>query len=234
MTKEFLRAPYNFSNQTPVETPFLKARQEWDNRIGASVIQAKNWRLACLLALASTLISSSVVLLQLKQHKVIPVLVGIDKERGEPVVIGRAEQFGYRPQLQEIKYFLSNFITLVRGVPSDPVQIKQNWTKAYAFLKRDAANILNDLTNRDKNSPLKKIGELTALIKPVSVVQIDNGNSYQARWEESIYDGHGSLVESFTMTGVFTIEIETPPDEQTLSQNPLGFFITNFQWNREL
>lgn len=26
------------------ETPYLQARQEWDNRIGSSVIQAYNWR----------------------------------------------------------------------------------------------------------------------------------------------------------------------------------------------
>lgn len=234
MSKEFLKDPPNYRLETAPETPFLRARQEWDNRIGASAIQAKNWRLACLGAITCSMLTVGALTIQIRQNKIIPVIVGIDKERGEPMVLGRADQYVYKPQLQEIKYFLSNFITLVRAVPSDPVLIKQNWLKAYAFLRRDAANVLNDLTNRDENSPLKRLGELTVLIQPIAVVQIDGGNSYQARWEESIYDGHGSPVERFTMTGIFTIEIQPPRDENSLSNNPLGFYITNFQWNREL
>jgi len=234
MTKEFLKEPPDYRVPVPPETPFLRARQEWDNRIGATVVQAKNWRLACIGALTSTLIALFALTFQIQQRKVIPVLVGIDKERGEPIVLGRVDQYVYKPQLQEIKYFLSNFITLVRAVPSDPVLIKQNWLKAYAFLRRDAANVLNDLTNRDQSSPLKRLGDLTVLIQPIAVVQIDGGNSYQARWEESVYNNHGSPVDRFTMTGIFTVEIEPPKDEASLSKNPLGFYITNFQWNREL
>ena len=234
MTKEFLSEPSSYKPSGHPETPYLMAQQVWDNRIGSTVAQAKNWRLACIGAIATSLVLSAGLVFQAKQHKVIPVIVGIDKERGEPVVVGPVSEDSYQPQLQEIKYFLTNFLTLVRSVPSDPVLIKQNWLKAYAFLNHDAANILNDITNKDANSALKKIGDQTVIVQPISVVQVADGNSFQARWEETIYNNHGNPVDRYVMNGVFTIEIMQPVDQKAISQNPLGLYIKNFQWNKEL
>lgn len=213
----------------------MRAQQEWDDRIGATVVQAKNWRLAFFASALTGLALVGIVVIQLHQARVIPVIVGIDRERGEPFVMGKISEGGYQPQLQEIKFFLTHFVTLVRAVPSDPVLIKQNWLKAYFFLRRDAANILNDITNKDPQSPLKKIGEQTVIIQPISVTQIEGGNSYQTRWEETVYNSHGGATDHYVMTGIFTIELdESPADEKTLMQNPLGLYIKHFQWNREL
>jgi type IV secretion system protein TrbF len=40
-----------------LETPYLKARQEWDRRMGMTVVQARNWRLAAFAALGLILVS---------------------------------------------------------------------------------------------------------------------------------------------------------------------------------
>jgi type IV secretion system protein TrbF len=234
MSKEFLAPPAILKPDGHPQSPYMRARQEWDERIGAAVVQAKNWRLAFFfLALITALILLG-LLYQLKQHRVVPVIVGLDKERGEPVVIGKASDVPYRPKLQEIKFFLSQFITCVRSVPTDPVLIKQNWLRAYQFLRRDAANVLNDITQKDIESPLKKIGLETVIAKPISVTQVGDGNSYQVRWEETRYDSSGIAVDRFIMNGVFTIQIDPPATEKTLLANPLGIYISHFQWSREL
>ncbi len=234
MTKEFHAEPISFKAQGHPITPYLRAQREWDDRIGSAVVRAKNWRLAFFGSLLLGLLLGSGLVLQSLQSKVVPVIVGLDRERGEPVVLGSVYERPYQPQLQEIKYFLTHFITLVRAVPKDPVLIKQNWLKAYAFLRRDAANVLNSLTNSEVDSPLKRIGEQTVIVQPLSVVQVAGGDSFQARWEESIYNQQGNAVERYVMNAVFTIELEQPKDEKSLTQNPLGLYITNFQWNREL
>lgn len=234
MSKEFLAAPTNFKPEGHPVTPYMRAQQEWDNRIGATVVQAKNWRLAFFCSSLVCFALTGGMIAQSLQRKVIPVIVGIDTERGEPKVIGRVSEDGYQPKIQEVKYFISQFIGFVRSVPSDPVLIKQNWLKSYAFLRHDAANLLNDLTNKDENSPLKRIGQQTVIIKPISVVQVAGTNSYQARWEETIYDNNGLAKERYVMNGVFTVEMSPPTDEAALTQNPLGLFIENFQWSREL
>ena len=231
---EFLSAPLNMKPTEHPVTPFMRAQQEWDDRIGATVIQSKNWRLAFFFSAIACLLLASGIIYQSQQQKVIPVIVGIDSERGEPKVLGRVSEAGYEPKLQEIKYFISQFINFIRSVPADPVLIKQNWFKAYAFLRHDAANLLNEITNRDADSPLKKIGQQTVIIKLVSVIQVAGANSYQARWEETIYDNNGLPTAKYIMNGIFTIEINPPQTEEVLTQNPLGIYITNFQWNREL
>ena len=215
-------------------TPFMAARQEWDNRIGNAVVQAANWRRSsmALIALSSLLIVALV--LQAQQQKVIPVVVGLDKKTGEPMVVGRADGEAFTPGDLEVKYFLSNFIRLVRSVPLDPIVIKQNWIRSYAFLTRESAKFLDESTQNDPNSPLKQIGQQTVTIQPLSVVQNPGTSSYQVRWQETTYSKAGYKVDEYTMAGTFIIEIKPPESEQQISENPLGIFIKNYQWNREL
>lgn len=234
MSKEYMQAPRSFKPDYAVESPFLSAKREWDDRMGALVLQARNWRLAFFSAAGALFVLAVGFVFFVQSRKIIPIMVGIDKERGEPVVIGEVGESAYQPKLQEIKYFLTQFITSVRSVSTDPVLVKQNWLKAYKFLRPEAANILNDLANRDVDSPLKRIGEDTVIVKPVAVVQVADGNSYQARWEENIYGKQGSLKEHYVMVAVFTVDLDPPKSEDTLLTNPLGLYIKNFQWNKEL
>jgi len=234
MSREFLSEPLNVKPlQAPI-TPFLRAQQEWDDRIGATVVRAKNWRVAFVISSLTTLTLSLALIQQTAQSRVIPVVVGLDKERGEAVVLGRVTEGAFLPSVLEIKFFITHFINLVRNVPSDPVLIRQSWLKAYLFLRREAANQLNDITNKDESSPLKKIGAQTVTVQPVSVVQVAGSSSYQARWQETVYDDHGNQIENYIMNGVFTIELEPPRDEKILNENPLGLYIRSFQWNKEI
>ncbi len=234
MKLAYLNPPISMKPTEPAETAFLRARQEWDTRMGSTLVQARNWRMAFFgtVVLLALLCAANIALI--KQSKVIPIVVGIDREKGEPVVIGRASEVRYTAGPMEIKYFLSNFIRLVRAVPSDSVVIKQNWLRAYKFLRSDAATMLNNLIDSDSESALKEIGKKTVIVQPVSVTQVAESNSYQMRWHETMYSIDGMKLDEYTMVGVFSIEIDTPRDEETLQENPLGLFIANFQWNREL
>lgn len=234
MTKEFTLPPESKKPPHPVETPYLRGAKEWDDRIGSARVQAKNWRVAFFGSSLLSLLLISGNLYQLTQQKLVPLVITLNKESGRPDVMGRLDNTHYKPELQEIKFFINQFIQKVRSVPDDPVLIKKNWLDAYAFLRRGAATALNELTNTDEDSPLKKIGQQTVTFKIISVVQVTGTESYQARWREKIFDRNGALLDDYTMTGVFTVEFETPSDEKTLYVNPLGIFIKSFQWNREL
>lgn len=234
MKSPFAASPISFKPSSSADSPFRAARQEWDLRVGNSTIQAKNWRFAFLITAALLLLTLLTILTLAKQQKVIPVIVGIDKASGEPSVIGPAEQHRYQPGPLEVKYFLSQFVRHVRSVPLDQVVIRQNWLHAYAYLRKEAAGLLNEMTQKDPNSPLNKIGKVLVTVAPLSVVQIPDTNSYQMRWKETSYTNHGTKLEEYTMLATFIIEIEPPMDEQTLQANPLGLFIKSFQWNREL
>jgi len=234
MSKEFSQPPESRKPSRPVETPYLRAGREWDERIGSARVQAKNWRMAFVMSGALSALLMVGNLFQLTQQKLIPVVVTLNQETGRPHVLGKVTNAHYEPQAQEVKYFLTQFIQKVRAVPDDSVLIKKNWLEAYSFLRRGAATALNQITNSDMESPLKKIGQQTVTFNIISVVAVSGTDSYQARWKEKVFDRNGALLQEYIMTGIFTLEFETPTDERTIYVNPLGIFIKSFQWNKEL
>lgn len=231
---EHLSSAINYKADEIPEYRYLKARDEWDNRIGSVVVSAKNWRVIGVMSLGLSLLLSMGVIYQTSLNKIVPMVIALDRISGEPKIIGKVTEIGYQPQIAEIKYFLSSFVWKIRTVSKDPVLIKQNWLEAYKFMRPRAAQILNEMTNRDIQSPLKKIGERTVLVEIISITKVGDGNSYQVRWQESEYSANGGLEDRYNMSGVFSVEFDTPEDEGTLAINPLGLFVSGFEWGREL
>jgi type IV secretion system protein VirB5 len=234
MKSPYLTSPTSYKPSKNGETPYLAAQQEWDNRIGSVVSQARNWRYAFFSVAALLFGTIAALIILANQQQVIPVVVALDKDSGEPTVVGPVDQKKYQPGPLEIKYFLSQFVRHVRSIPLDQVLIKQNWLRAYSFLRKDAAGLLNEMTQKDPNSPLKKIGKVLVTTQPISVLQIPDTDSYQMRWKETVYSSQGSKLEEYTMLATFIVELDPPKDSNTLQENPLGLFIKNFQWNREI
>src|SRR5262245_35587667 len=65
--------------EAPLDTPYRRARQEWDSRIGSAVVQARNWRLATFGALSLVLFSIAGLVYLGAQPKTVPHIVEIDK-----------------------------------------------------------------------------------------------------------------------------------------------------------
>lgn len=234
MLRELNKEPQSYKPEEEPSTPYMRARQEWDDRIGSAVVAARNWRFLGVSAIALSAMLTVVILVQSTQSKVVPIIVGIDPERGSPVVYGKVPQ-NYNPGPLSIKYFLTNFITNVRSVPLDQVLLRKNWLKAYKFLRKVAADKLNSLATQQIGTNITKDGSSIVSVEPISVVQIPDTDSYQIRWREQIYNSSdGRKLDDYTMIGTFTIELEAPRDEDQINENPLGIFIKNFEWNKEL
>lgn len=232
--KSFSAAPASYSTDAPIDTPFHRARAELDGLLGSATVRAANWRYAFFGMLVIALLLALSVAHLCSARQVIPVIVGIDREMGRPVVLGDAEKQIHEPGELEIKYFLSQVVREVRAIPADPVVLKQNWLHAYAFFRKGAASLLNSMTSDDADSPLKKVGDITLIPQPLSVVRVPGSDAYQMHWRETVFNKEGMKVDEYTMLGTFSLEVESPRDMKSLTENPLGIYITNFQWNREL
>ena len=234
MSVELVKPPISYNPGTAPESRYQRARQEWDERLGSAVVQAANWRYAFFLCGLFTLVLAAANMYQAFARQIVPFVITVNENSGEAKVIGRAAVQDYAPRIEEIRYFLTQLIRYVRTLPIDPVVVKQNWLNAYQFLTPEAANALNTRTNNDESSPLKLLGQRTVTVQPISANQIGQSDSYQLRWTEEVFDKHGSRIDNYTMTGVFVIEIKPPKDEKALSINPLGIYVKDFQWSREL
>ncbi len=127
-------------------------------------------------------------------------------------------------------YFLADWVTRTRSKSIDPVVIRDNWTTAYRFVAGPAIGQLNDYAKA--HDPFANAGQQAISVEVVSVLA-RSPSTYQVEWRETTYD-QGATTSTATWTGLFTTKIQPPTNEAELRANPLGMFITSFQWSREL
>ncbi len=228
MQTPFKRAPDRYGSSGPVETPYLRASREWDNRLGSAVIQAKNWRMATFASLAIAALATGGLIWEANNTRIATYVVPVDKyaRPGRIELAGKA----YDPSTAEIGYFLADWVRRTRSKSFDPVVIRDNWTGAYKLVAGPAIGQLNEYAK--VNDPFANAGTQAVNVDIVSVLQ-RSPHTYQVEWRETKYDaGVSSPPENWT--GLFTTKVTPPKNEAELRANPLGVFITNFQWSREL
>lgn len=224
----FKRSLQRYGRTPAPETPYQRAGQLWDERIGSARVQARNWRLIAFgcLALSSGLAAGNVW--QSLQSRVTPYVVEVDR-LGEARSVAPAIR-DYRPTDGEIAWYLGHFITDVRALPTDPVLVRQNWLEAYDFATERAAIFLNDYARA--TNPFAAIGEHNVSVQITSVVRASD-TSFQVKWTESAYD-RGSLAGITHWTAILTLDVRPPKTAEALRRNPLGIFVNAIDWSREL
>jgi len=224
----FRRTIQRYGETPEPVTPYQKAAQAWDERIGSARVQAKNWRFTALGALALGSILACGLIWQSMQSRVVPYVVEIDKQGGVQA-LGPAVQ-NYKPSDAQIAYFLANFITDVRSLSIDPVVVRKNWLRAYDYVTDHGAVFLNDYAQ--KNDPFKSVGERTVSAAVTSVVRISD-SSFEVKWTEETYD-HDALASTAHWTAVLSIVTKAPSTVDVLRKNPLGLYINGIDWSRDL
>jgi type IV secretion system protein TrbF len=215
--------------QTPeAVTPYQKAAQLWDERIGSSRVQARNWRL---MAFGSLMLSAGLaagIVWLSRESRVTPYVVEVDKF-GEVRAVGPALDF-YQPNDAQIAWYLTRFIGDVRSISIDPVLVRQNWLEAYDFATAKAALFLNDYARL--NDPFSAVGTHSVSVQVTSVLRASD-SSFQVKWTEQSYD-RGSLSGETRWTAILTTITEPPLTAENLRKNPLGLYVNAIAWSREL
>ena len=214
---------------TPVpETPYQRAAQVWDDRIGSARMQAKNWRLATLLSIGLSALLGGAFIWQSSQSMITPYVVEVDTNGSVRAISAATENF--IPSDAQIAHQLAGFITNVRSVSIDPVVLRQNWLEAYSFATDQASVTLNAYAT--ENDPFADIGQRSVTVDVGSIVRSSN-DSFEIRWRETSYRG-GALIGTENFTAVLSIIIHPPTDAQTLHSNPLGLYVHGLNWSKDL
>jgi type IV secretion system protein VirB5 len=228
MLNAFRRPTDSYGGSAPIESPYQRAAQEWDNRIGSAAVQAKNWRLAAFGSLSLAALALGGFIYQSSHTTIATYVVPVDKY-GRPGRIELADK-AYSPTTAETGYFLADWIRLTRSKSIDPIVIRDNWTRAYRFVAGPAIGQLNDYAK--SHDPFANAGSQAVNVEIVSVLP-RSPNTYQVQWRETAFD-QGVSTASQNWTGLLTVKVSPPKDEAELRANPLGIFITAFQWSQEL
>lgn len=223
------RRPSIRYGQTPEPaTPYQRAAQAWDDRIGSARIQARSWRLACFGALALSGGLASGLVWQSTRGHIVPWVVQVDR-LGEAQAVAPAEA-GYRPTDPQVAFHLARFIEQVRAIPADPVIVRQNWLRAYDFTTDRGALALNDYARA--NDPFANVGREQVAVEVSSVIRA-SPDSFRVAWTERRYQD-GSLATTERWSAILTVVVQPPRTPDALRKNPLGVFVNALNWSKEL
>jgi type IV secretory pathway TrbF-like protein len=209
------------------ETPYQRAGQAWDERLGSARVQAANWRLMALgLLTVCGGLSAGLVWLSAR-GTVIPWVVQVDRV-GQPQAVAPAAQ-GYSPTDPMIAWTLARFVEDVRGVPADAVVLGQAWRRAYDFTNNAGAAALSDYARGA--DPFSQIGKAQVSVEVTSVVRA-SPDSFRVAWIERRYVD-GQLAATQRWSGILTLALVPPRTAEGLRKNPLGIFIRSIGWSQE-
>jgi type IV secretion system protein VirB5 len=224
----FKRAVQRYGRTPFAETPYHRAGQVWDERIGSARVQARNWRLMAFATLGLACGVSGALVWQSLQSRVTPYVVEVDR-LGEARAVTEAER-AYTPTDPQIAWHLAKFIENVRSVPLDPVLMRRNWLSAYDFATQRGAQVLDAYARQA--DPFARIGERTVSVQVTSVVRASD-RSFQIKWIETVYE-RGSQAGTSHWTGMITLVMRAPKSADTLRKNPLGIYVDAIDWSSEL
>jgi type IV secretion system protein VirB5 len=224
----FKRPSVHYGRIPQPVTPYQKAAQAWDERIGSARVQARNWRLMAFGCLTLSAAFAGAVIWQSTRGTVTPWIVEVNS-------LGQAERVApantdYEPTDPQIAYHLARFIEDIRGLPADAIVLRQNWLRAYDFTTDRGAAALNDYARN--NDPFAKLGKAQVSVEVSSVIRA-SPDSFRVAWVQRTYD-NGSLTSTERWTAILTVVTETPHDADRLRKNPLGIYVHAINWSKEL
>ena len=220
-----------WSPDGPLDTPYLRARQEWDSRMGSAVVQAKNWRLATFASLGAVLLSTGGVIYLGSLPKAVPHIIEVDR-LGAATYHGPVGQSDYVPTEAVITYHLRRFIEDTREISSDLAVLKKNWLDAYLLLTPRGGNMLSAFVQKPENDPFRRAQEERVTIEILSVVRAA-GDTWQIDWRESSWDKGGSpLGEPIIWRAMLRTVVATPKTTEAMQKNPIGLYIDELHWDK--
>ena len=178
----FNRPQVRYADTPQPATPYQSAEQVWDNRIGSSRVQAKNWRLMAFGCLVLAILMASGLVWRSAQSIVTPFVVEVDSG-GQVRAVGEAAT-PYKPNDAQTAHHLGRFVTLVRSLSIDPIVVRQNWLDAYDYTTDRGAAVLNDYAR--VNDPFARIGKESVTVQITSIVRASDA-SFNVRWTERRY-----------------------------------------------
>jgi type IV secretory pathway TrbF-like protein len=213
-------------------TPYKRAGQEWDDRMGSLAVQAYHWRLACFVLAVGFSVQTAGTIYLGTLPKAATHVVELDR-LGAARYVGPIANASYKPGAESIRYYLRQFVHHTRCLTSDTDVLKTWWIVAYRFLTPPASTALT--TYVQANSPFTRAQEQRVGVEFTALIPL-SADTWQVDWREITTDKDGNQISSLNWRATFRVVIRSldPAKDEIIDDNPLGIFIDEFHWTRLL
>ncbi|MGV9009937.1 conjugal transfer protein TrbF [Brevundimonas sp.] len=216
--------PRRALGSAPESTPYQRAGQVWDDRMGLSLAHARNWRR---MALANLVLAAGLGAgwwAQAERAVVKPFVVEVS-DWGQTQKITAIDD-RYEPSEVQIAHALAGWIRDVRSKSIDPIVIRQNWLRAYDLLTPRAAGFLNSWAAG--HDPFAEVGREAVTVEVLNVVRRTE-RTFDLQWRETRFI-NGQQAGTERWRALITTTTQPPRTEAELMKNPLGLKIEDVSW----
>ena len=216
--------PKRALSSEPASTPYQRAGQVWDDRMGLSLAHARSWRRMAIANLCLAGFLGAGWWVQAERAVVKPFVVEVS-DWGQTQRI-TAVAGDYEPNAAQTGFALSGWIRDVRSKSIDPIVIRQNWLRAYDLLTPGSASFLNAWA--EAHDPFADVGREAVNVEILNVVQ-RSPHSFDLQWRETRFV-NGQAAGTERWRALITTTTQPPRTEAELMKNPLGIKIEDVSW----
>lgn len=215
------------------ENPYVLA-QHVDNDKHMNLAKAKyNWQVVAIASLGLLIFSVVGNIWQGVQSKYVPYLVQVDK-LGGTVVVGPADQRNPADIKRILYHELGRFVENARTVVSDRAAQKILIDRVYAYLpNQSAARVM--ITDFYRTRDPFKLAETTTMGTEINNVLELSKDTYQVEWTEQTRSLRGEKTGmAIRWKAIITIDIKPPEREDQIRANPVGIYVMQINWSRQM
>jgi len=210
--------------------PYVEARREWNDRYLELVRERRLWQAVGGAGVGLSLILAAGMVWVSLQHKTVPYVVEVDS-LGAALAIRPAETGGHPADERIVRYQLAAFIRGTRQVMADRIATKKGLEQVYAYARGPARIYLDEYYRA--NNPFEAAKAYVVVPTVTSLLRL-SPTSWQLRWTEEQRGLDGLLLGKREWEGVVTTEVIPPTSEEATAVNPLGLYVTDLRWTKQL
>ena len=220
------------------DSPYLNARRAWNDHVGSVMAARATWQLVGLLSLLIALVAVGGAIYLGQQSKFIPYVVEVDKLGG--VLAAGPARLAQKAEGRVVQAHLAAWITYAREVTPDVALERKAIFGIYALIgpHDPSAQKMNEyLSETAPTNPFVRAAKETVDIQINSVLQ-QTPETYQVDWTENTRDRDGVLLHPpVRMRALITVYFVAPTastTDQKMRLNPLGIYVRDYHWARQL
>jgi type IV secretion system protein VirB5 len=210
-----------------IQSPYVRARQEWDERFGDQIKSKNNWRLTAFISMATTFLCVTGMVATAYRSNTVPYVVALD-DVGRAVPVIPAKQVAVKDvRLQAA--VVARWLTDLRTVVTDAVAQRRLVDEVYAETGQNSAASATVTEFYSKNSPFDLLTKQTVDASVESIVQ-QSPRTYEVTWTEVTRDLVGEFMATHRYRAFVSVTTQEVTDAKQALANPLGLYVTNLAW----
>lgn len=221
------------------DNPFLNSRRKYNELVGQVVASRRILQAVVVIIAMMGFASVGGWIHVASQSKFIPYVVEVDK-LGQHVAVKRADNMDEAVTSRVVMAEIASFISDARMVTPDAALQSDAINRLYARMNPEdaASHKMTQWLNGDaEKNPFARAAKETVSVEIESVIS-QSQTTWLVDWIERVYSRQGDLAQQpFRMRALVSYYIAPPSEnitEEDIRKNPLGIFISDFNWSRRV